>query len=93
MAPRATAAASGNPASAQPAQATAAVVSITNTTASEVSGSQMRNISRGGISKAVSMTAGATNSAKANCGSMLKCGAKGNAATRAAARSSQPCAA
>jgi hypothetical protein len=45
-------------------------------------GSQMRSISRGGISKAVSMTAGATNKASARVGSMLKCGAKGNTATQ-----------
>src|SRR6202140_1414681 len=55
MAPSATAAANGNPASAQPAQATAAVVSNTSTTASEVSGNQLRSISRGGMSNAVSM--------------------------------------
>src|SRR6267378_1903604 len=88
MAPSATAAAKGNPASAQPAQATAAVVSNTSTTASEVRGNQMRSISRGGMSKAVSMTAGATNKAKARRGSMLKCGAKGNAATQPPASAS-----
>src|ERR1700733_4710431 len=82
MAPSATAAAKGNPAIAQPAHATAAVVSSTRTTASEVSGSQMRSISRGGMSNAVSITAGATNKANARRGSMLKCGAKGNAATQ-----------
>src|SRR6266403_716783 len=88
MAPSATAAANGNPASAQPAQATAAVVSNTSTTASEVSGNQMRSISRGGRSKAVSMTAGATNKANARRGSMLNCGAKGNAATQPPASAS-----
>ncbi len=54
------------------AAATAAVVSNTSTTASEVSGNQLRSISRGGMSKAVSMTAGATNKANARRGSMLK---------------------
>src|ERR1700760_4489895 len=82
MAPRAIAAATGNPASATPAHATAAVVSKTKTTASETKGTQIRNSPRGGMSKAESNTAGATNKAKASCGWMPKWGANGNIATQ-----------
>ena len=65
-----------------PATATAAAVNSTSTTANDTRGNQLRSISRGGMSKAASITAGATNSAKASCGWMWIWGANGSPATQ-----------
>src|SRR5262250_514446 len=65
MAPSAIAAASGRPANFHPIKATAAVVTMTAMTASEVSGSALRLRSRGEVSKAASTRTGVTNKASA----------------------------
>lgn len=88
IAPSASAAAVGMPATHVPASVTAPAVNNTATTASAVSGITLRHSPRGELSNPTWSSAGAMNNASAMCGSMATVGRPGIKAMAAPASAS-----